>query len=90
MTLDITEEDRVQLEAFTKSDAYNKVAAYAVEKARDSCEAPSDRVQFHQGRVSGIRDFCKLLENFAKPPLMRVGAGAEIVEHFRSVVGRKA
>jgi len=40
--------------------------------------------------VSGIRDFCKLLENFAKPPLMRVGAGAEIVEHFRSVVGRKA
>ena len=88
--LSITEDDRASLEVFVKTDVYRKMSAYAVERARDNCEAPSDRVQFHQGRVSGIRDFCRLIENFAKPPLQRAATGAEVMEHFRSTVGRKA
>ena len=90
MTFEFTDDERMEAEEFVKSSAYRKLVDHAIERARNTCEAPSDRILYHQGIIGGVREFCKLLENYALPPVMRIGGTGEAFEHFRSISGRKA
>lgn len=86
----LTEDERLSVADFVSSPAYKKLLAYAIEQARNGCEAPSDRILYLQGIVGGVRQFGRWMESHATPPVTREVIPGEVQEKFRSTTGRKA
>lgn len=87
--LQVTSEDRAVIKDFIDSGVFKKLFDYAIEKSRTVCEAPSDRILYFQGVVSGIREFGRLIENYSKSPNIDAVTNG-VFEKFRSIGGRKA
>jgi len=92
--IELTATERERLRALIQSDDWqivDKVYKAKIDQYRESCTSPSDRVQWYQGMVAGLRDFAATLASevaeVKKMPVQTHSGTPYPVSAGRSAVG---